>query len=428
LKLDPIDVADLPLDQETDRLHSRYFSRLRFPPALETVFNLSTAAARAQSMATQGWIMTATYCLLILVDFFSIHARFHTALIVRCGIVLPLLILSKFIVSRNPPALIRESALLFASQLAAFGTFFLYRHEPMDAVAGTQVVTIVVLLGISVVLRFRFPFAGNTAFLFANPNLSATNQISWSLALTWAACFTLTAGFSLERQERLNFLYQLRNQAQSSALTAANTELQRLAERDALTGIANRAAFDQRFAALCSDVRSRSAPLSAILIDIDHFKRINDTHGHLYGDQVLKRVASLITQSLRGRNDFAARFGGEEFVILLPETGRHAACKIAERLRAMVEIAGSPATDDPTEPALALWTTVSCGVATIEADAPCTRRHLLHAADTALYAAKAAGRNRVHLAPHLGNCTSLTPHHRNAQESLILSAAKDLRI
>ena len=416
MKLDQINVEDLPLDHEFERLQAHFFSGLRFPAALENVFNLSTAAARAQSMSTQGWLMNATYCLLILADFFSIPGQFRTALIVRCGIVLPLLMLSKLIVSRNPPPFIRESSTFCASQLVAFGTFFLYRHAAMEDVAGTQVITIVVLLGISVVLRFRFRFAtaatllcvaGNTAFLFANPLLTRTNQVSWSVGVTWAACFTLMAGYSLERQERLNFLFQLRNQAQSTALAAANTELQRLSERDALTGIANRASFDQTFSSLWNLAASRKSPLSVILIDIDHFKRLNDTHGHLYGDEVLKRVATLMLQSLRGKHDFAARFGGEEFVILLPNTDRAAACKVAERLRAMVEIAGSPATNAGSFTESSLWTTVSCGVATVTETSVSNRQALLHAADTALYTAKAAGRNRVHLAPNLD--PSITP-------------------
>ncbi|MES2391446.1 MAG: GGDEF domain-containing protein [Acidobacteriota bacterium] len=410
MSLDQIDISVLPVDREFDRLQARFLRDLRFPRALERIFNASTDAAREQSIATLGWVMNATYCLLLLADYFSIRPHFHTALLVRCGIVLPLLMLVKWIVRRKTSIFIRELARFIAVQLVAFSTFFLYRHEAMAAVAGTQVVTIVVLLGIGIILRLRLDaaagatllcVAGNSAFLFANPSLSLTDQVSWSIALFCAACFTFTAGYSLERQERLNFLFQLRNQAQSTALAAANTELQRLSERDALTGISNRAAFEKRFTSLWNGARNRKTPLSAILIDVDSFKVVNDTRGHLHGDQVLKRVAALMLQSLRGKHDFAARYGGDEFVILLPETDLQAAYKVAERFRAMVQIAGSPATETGEDSEAALWTTVTCGVATIERIGNCTRQDLLLAADTALYAAKAAGRNRVHRAPTL---------------------------
>jgi diguanylate cyclase (GGDEF)-like protein len=138
---------------------------------------------------------------------------------------------------------------------------------------------------------------------------------------------------------------------------------------------------------------SRS-PLSAVLIDIDNFKAVNDLCGHLYGDQVLKRVAVLLLQGLRGKSDFAARFGGEEFVVLLPGSSPEGAVLVAERIRKLVEVAGAPARDDGPELPV-VWATVSCGVATCWPTHSDPQDHLLEAADRAMYQAKAAGRNRV---------------------------------
>jgi diguanylate cyclase (GGDEF)-like protein len=138
---------------------------------------------------------------------------------------------------------------------------------------------------------------------------------------------------------------------------------------------------------------SRS-PLSAVLIDIDNFKAVNDQCGHLYGDQVLKRVAVLLLQALRGKSDFAARFGGEEFVVLLPGTSPEGAMLVAERIRKLVEVAGAPALDEGPE-LPAVWATVSCGVATCWPTHSDPQDHLLEAADRGMYQAKAAGRNRV---------------------------------
>jgi diguanylate cyclase (GGDEF)-like protein len=139
---------------------------------------------------------------------------------------------------------------------------------------------------------------------------------------------------------------------------------------------------------------AEGALLSAIVIDIDRFKAVNDLRGHLYGDKVLTRVASLLQQSLRGKDDFAARFGGEEFVVLLPQTSQRAALIVAERIRKLVEVAGSPAVESfATGEVLA--TTVSCGVATCLPSEGFCIEDLLEAADKALYEAKRGGRNRV---------------------------------
>jgi len=138
------------------------------------------------------------------------------------------------------------------------------------------------------------------------------------------------------------------------------------------------------------------------MIDIDHFKIVNDTQGHLYGDEVIKRVAMLIQQALRGKDDFAARYGGEEFVLLLPGASLESAMKVAERIRQLIKMAGSPAPSHPVpQPEIGLWTTVSCGVASVQDVEGIDRRRLLLAADTALYTAKAEGRNRVCAAPLL---------------------------
>jgi len=132
------------------------------------------------------------------------------------------------------------------------------------------------------------------------------------------------------------------------------------------------------------------------MVDVDHFKHMNDTYGHLSGDRVLKRIARLITEALRMTGDFAARFGGEEFVLLLPSTQQVAALQVAERIRKLVEVAGFPPLDASRIPLQReITATVSCGVATAHPIAGEDRRHLLDAADRALYQAKTDGRNRV---------------------------------
>ena len=129
-----------------------------------------------------------------------------------------------------------------------------------------------------------------------------------------------------------------------------------------------------------------------VLLDIDHFKAVNDTYGHLAGDQVLRAVAGIIGSQLRDY-DIAGRYGGEEFAVLLPHTQPGQARRIAERLR--MAVAAARLTASPVGgPGTSLHVTVSVGVACL-ADCGPELQALIAAADTALYDAKAAGRNRV---------------------------------
>jgi len=130
------------------------------------------------------------------------------------------------------------------------------------------------------------------------------------------------------------------------------------------------------------------------MIDVDHFKVLNDVFGHVYGDTVLQRVAALLPQALRGHQDLTARYGGEEFTVLLPNTESETALLVAERIRHLVDVAGTPVSEHPESESV-IWVTVSCGVATSVPSRTHAREELLKAADRALYYAKAAGRNRI---------------------------------
>ncbi|MGO4333203.1 GGDEF domain-containing protein [Cupriavidus sp. 2TAF22] len=162
-------------------------------------------------------------------------------------------------------------------------------------------------------------------------------------------------------------------------------EFEYLAQRDDLTGVLNRRAVLHAGSRELNNQRGSGQPLSLLLMDIDHFKRINDQHGHLVGDRVLAHFAQTVGRALR-YTDYLGRFGGEEFVVLLPRTGMEAALAMAERVRQAVEqqsaIAGQPGC------------TASLGLASIEAG-EATLDELLARADSALYRAKADGRNRV---------------------------------
>jgi len=164
---------------------------------------------------------------------------------------------------------------------------------------------------------------------------------------------------------------------------------------DGLTGIANRRHFDDRVAAEWGRSQRNGAPLSVLLLDVDHFKHFNDTHGHQSGDDCLRRVARALATGLQRPGDLVARYGGEEFVCLLPETDEAGALHLAESLRQRVERETAPAVTGALWPAV----TVSIGLGLSRPDAMQTADDLLKEADHNLYKAKASGRNCVRFGP-----------------------------
>ncbi|MEZ5557379.1 MAG: diguanylate cyclase [Pseudomonadales bacterium] len=171
-------------------------------------------------------------------------------------------------------------------------------------------------------------------------------------------------------------------------LREAQRELERLAHTDPLTGLNNRRLFMQRLAEEVQRAERSDGCLSVLLFDLDYFKRVNDRHGHDVGDQVLQQVARAACEVKR-MSDVAARIGGEEFALLLPETSQSGAMHVAQRLRAAIEAADTP--DPEGRP---ITVTASIGVATLSCPSSNPLR-ILKLADSALYRAKRAGRNQV---------------------------------
>ena len=176
-----------------------------------------------------------------------------------------------------------------------------------------------------------------------------------------------------------------------ASLARQRTELESLARTDMLTGLANRREFMARLVQESQRQRRGEQPLSLVMLDVDHFKQINDTHGHPAGDQVLASLGALMRANVRQDVDLAARLGGEEFALLLPETdavgAQRVARKIVEGLRGLpIEHAGA-----------LLPVTISAGVAQVREG---EGEHALRRADDSLYEAKRQGRDRVVLAEH----------------------------
>ncbi len=179
--------------------------------------------------------------------------------------------------------------------------------------------------------------------------------------------------------------------SQTEALLEANTQLEESSLTDPLTGIANRRSFDHTLKQEWKRLHRQQEPLTMIMCDLDHFKLYNDTYGHDQGDVCLKGVARLLKESLKRPADFVSRYGGEEFVLLLPSTNTAGGEFIATNIcKALTELQ----IEHSSSPVLPL-VTMSLGVASIIPDSKQDPGELLRAADQALYAAKAQGRNQV---------------------------------
>jgi len=166
--------------------------------------------------------------------------------------------------------------------------------------------------------------------------------------------------------------------------------IEQIALIDPLTKISNRRGFENRLDAEWTKAARERTPISILMLDVDKFKYYNDTYGHQQGDAVLKAFSDITTRSLKRPVDFAARWGGEEFVILLPYTDISGAAEVAERVRGNVE-----STKIPTEDGADTSITVSIGVNTVIPDGAATVANFISIADQALYKAKETGRNKV---------------------------------
>lgn len=203
----------------------------------------------------------------------------------------------------------------------------------------------------------------------------------------FAVAFACIVGAFIFYSLRASLLQHKLEQAQA-ALEQSNSRLSEIAHLDSLTGVSNRRGFDQFFAIEWGRAQRTHQPLSLLLIDVDNFKQINDAYGHQAGDECLRNTARVLGATLDRPADLIARYGGDEFAILLAETDSLGAKTVAVRIRSAVA----------SEAALAsLPTTLSIGVSTWNAEQEADPELLIRAADRALYAAKHNGRDRIEM-------------------------------
>lgn len=199
--------------------------------------------------------------------------------------------------------------------------------------------------------------------------------------------------YPLQGLQRRNDELQSMVEERTRELEEANFKLELLSNTDGLTGIANRRSFDLVLEQEWYRAQRSGIPLGVIMLDVDHFKHFNDRYGHLAGDDCLRTLARVLLKEVRRSGELVARFGGEEFVVLMPDTGLDAALEIARRIQESVWSLALP-----HEQSKSGIVTFSLGVASLVPSEHYVPDDLVRQADRALYRAKELGRNRLELA------------------------------
>lgn len=384
--------------------------RLRFAPDLEQRFWQTTAAARLRHFVASGLVALLTYNCFLVVDWIMAPDVLTLALCLRLALFTPACAAVLLIGARRPAFVLRHSPIatewvVVATGLTAALTLDVIlssTRSPLGALYRSGFVPVLVYGNLAQRLRFRsaavlsVAVVGIYASSFATMRAQAEvfHPLEWpmTLMLLAVAAYTLLSNYRMEYVERQRFLANERTRDLSHQLQASHERLDAQARSDALTGVANRRHFDTYLNRSWERQRTSGRPLSLLLIDIDHFKAFNDRYGHPAGDECLRHVARALQAQVPEAIGLLARWGGEEFAVVLPDFTAADATTIAWALRDAVRSQSLRHESSPTAPTV----TISVGVASVlPQDCLFGPAQLVEAADAALYRAKHAGRNRV---------------------------------
>ena len=388
-------VADLETyENDVTATLGKGFPWMYFPVRLEELFERETATTRSRHLVGVGILWIAVGLLYAIVEPFGPASSNAFGIdAVRMGVVTPLLIAVTFAIWWGVRPFVRELLMMVANIVAPVSILLLVMFAKDGEVGVNRGALTIIFLFITVVVRLRFWYAVTACLTIVVVQVAVPSLAHMPipgnvpLALVTIAA-TLAANYTLEREYRENYLQRVLGRIQGARLAALVSQLHDLAQRDPLTGLANRRAMDEQLEDLCA----RDEPFSVIVVDVDAFKAFNDCYGHQIGDDALRRIAAMLRASLRRTSDRIARMGGEEFAVVLPQTSLEDACTMAERMRKSVADLRIPHVHSPTGTVV----TISAGVsASSSAPSPAA---MIAEADRALYRAKSLGRNRVEMA------------------------------
>ena len=368
-------------------------SGIAFPPEIERQFQEDTQDRRCERRVVGMLVSAGIYNLFLIADWLLVPDVWWTAVALHFAVVTPWMLIAAWLISRRPSPFVCESLATSVPLLIILQIDICLALTTSANAAHYQYVVIPTLLYTNVSLhRLTFPFAclatAGVLLCHGSMILTAGGLTGVVIAMIFVqivvcAYITLVANYSMERDLRRAYVYTLRER-----LRHAQAEVE--SRRDALTGLSNRRDLDEALSKLWTTQNKHEQIVSIIVADIDHFKHLNDRYGHSTGDLCLRRIGGIIAGELRGDADRAIRYGGEEFLVLLPNIGIFDAMHIAERIRQAVEDAGIPNEGVGSRGVV----TASLGVATASVS-DLSAADLIATADSALYAAKRNGRNQV---------------------------------
>jgi diguanylate cyclase (GGDEF)-like protein len=368
-----------------------------FSPARESAFQAAMDAMRLHRVRRSGLGALVVYSLFAITDPLILGDTYKQAWMIRFLVALPLTLACIFAVDRVRGPIVREvllSSVVGIVPLSIAAMIAMSRND--NAIKYQAAVSLFLLFGnIMIAPRFRDALAVTllTAAVLTVSMVFIAGPGSWFDWFLFAAtaAISLMANWRIDQDQRRAFLASAREHERNEELSRAVDMLGKLSSEDPLTSIANRREFDRRLALEWGRARRDALPLALILVDVDFFKSYNDHYGHPAGDACLKQIAAILHSVPQRSSDLVARLGGEEFVVLLPNTNINDAAQLCERMREAILELNLPHAYSTVAPVIS----ASFGVTAMLPSSHNAQSQLLENADAALYNAKKNGRNRV---------------------------------
>ncbi len=367
-----------------------------FPPAIEDLFEDQVKSDRLDILGRLVLRLVIVYNVFLILDVFLLPQTLWLAAILHFGVVTPVIVLIAFLHPKMRRGRVRGLAATAIPLLIVAQIMLIYSLNRGQGADHYQYLAVMVVIYMNVNQSAAFRVFGyrqatrstilvaatySGVLLFGHsPHIVKLLGISF---MAGSAYLSLMANFRMERDLRNSFLRQLQDRLHRQSA-------EKVASHDPLTGLANRRQLEETVARLWALPDEVVSPVAVMMIDIDRFKAFNDRYGHPAGDTCLKRVAGAIAAEARNEDDLAVRYGGEEFLLLLPRTDLSDAVRVAERIRRHVETLSIPHERIGERGVVTISVGTIAGPVSAQAFA-----ELVGAADASLYAAKRNGRNQV---------------------------------
>lgn len=381
-----------------DHTIAKGFAWLMFPAELERRFLRDMAPKRFLLMVIAGLASIVLFASVIIADYLMMPGVVPLALFIRGLVYGPLIIVGLVVLHRmNSPAFNEWTVAGAGVWATLLQSYIILQGTGPWAVARVVELNIIVVYTCALarfwpaVVLAAIVGAMHVLLVGAMPDGTGILVPTTTLLMVTSTAFVLYGNYKLEHDERMAFLLNAREEALHAELKATNERLTRMATTDALTQVANRRYFEGFLDECWQRAQAQRRVLSLMVLDVDYFKLYNDLYGHQAGDRCLVGVAQALSSSIRRPGDLVARWGGEEFVIVMMDTDEVAAAAAVARIREAVAhlglVHGASQCADRV--------TLSGGCVTVRPDAQAEWVQLVQMADEALYRAKAAGRDRI---------------------------------